>query len=248
MRKAAALALLLVLASIAAPAVAGVAGLAITHEFVAPKFGPLNVGPYAGERGQVYIWSSNASMVRDPSCTSNKGLQLDATTQVQEARLMFAQNEKRGVIETKVDMGVERTDVRGMEIDAMSAKTNDLQPVFQFLPGGKIWVLGQDLQVDYLNIWQNNCAIGEDRRVTVKVFFNMEDKVVTAQVFTRTGGNLNQFDFGPAPMNTVIATEGIDKFRIYVPGGSGKAYADGMVCTQAFEPPMPSQTGGSMSW
>ena len=245
------IAVLLTLAALALVAVGSVQGLvrgfAQTFEFVAPNFGPLAVGTYAAERGQIKVWSDNQSMERDPSGTSRKVQVLDGTTAVSEMQLVFTHKEGgngRSIVETKADLAADRTDVVGAQLAVLTYTTQQAVPIFQFLPDGKVWVLGTIEDVGYEDQW----SASGDRRVTVKFFLNFPDWTMRAEVLTRTSAGDSLRQFGPVPMPDVLATEGMQLVRYYVPGGTGQYMIDGMVCTEAFAPSEPRVGGSGGRW
>lgn len=223
---------LVVLALVAGVAEAKVVGFADTFEFVAPPFGQVKDATVAAERGYWEIWNDNIYMEHDPSCTSTKVMVADGTLQVGEVHGVFTHVEKYGISETKVDLGVSRTDVRSGKVSVYAEQSDREIPIFEFLGNDRVEVFGQIQDtVPYQDVFQNDCATGEDRRFTLRWFLNFEDWNMRAVLTSRENGDIVEREYGPVPMDSELAKQGIQKVRFYVPGGAGKFMWDGMVCT-----------------
>lgn len=209
----------------------------------------LDLGLHDADRGVWQIWNDNIYVETDPSCTSQKVYKMDATEQVSEMHAVFTHVEQHGVSRTKVDLGVSRTDVRSGKISIYTADTETEVPVMEYLGNGKIEMFGQLVDdVSYQDVWANDCTLGEDRRQTLKMFFNFEDWTMDAELITREGGDVVVREYGPYPMIDALALEGVQEIRFYMPGGAGEMLVDGMICNQAFEP-AESETGSrNSSW
>lgn len=231
---------------VCSPAHALIVGFAQTHEIISPKFGPIKDATYPAERGYVEVWTSNASIIPDPSGVSRKGLELDGTLQVSEAHIVFTHNEKTGISHTKIDTGAGMLDTNGAVINVVSGATGSgdqqMLPVFQYLSGGRVMILGEIANIDYPDIYGPE----DNDMLRINFYLNFADWNITATIDTLWNGE--QFEYGPMPMSDHLAQNGISEYAFYVPGGTGKYFFDGMVCIGGFLPAMPGVGGSNGSW
>lgn len=249
-RRHAVLAVLASLALLAAPAVeAAATGFALTLE-EALQFPPVDqwiapdLAAFDAAVGYVDVFSAETvKVIVDPAggvapCdpTTTRALLVDGTNRVAEVHLRFPRAAAGNLIVfDKLELGADRTDVRGLRAGVVSGVSRTPEVMFEFGRDGYVYVGGQRVRrgngqdLSYGSVWQNNCAAGIDNHITLILWHNLPGGNVVVDLRTH-GAGAEEIRLGPLPMSPEVQLEGVGGMYAFAPPLSGRYTVDGMVC------------------
>jgi hypothetical protein len=202
----------------------------------------LNAQSYPEEIGTVALLSDKNIMRVDDiyACDplSNYGLLMEtgapgdiSNGKVAELHYVHNMIENKKEYVWKVNVGSERLNVPTISFVAQSYETRKQQQLFEFGADGYVWLCGQRTDIQYPDLIKDagQCPYVASA-IEIKVRMYPENQLATFQLINR--GITSGFNklYGPYPLITEIAKEGIDRCIVKARPNSGTNYIDGVIC------------------